>query len=352
MPSVKVHPAIVQQFIDSELREGRMFGPFAPDEIQYPVHISRFRVIEKKNQPGKFHLIVDLSYPPGMSVNDGISPELSSMSYTKVDDLVQGIWQSGVGSMLAKIDIKNAYKVVPVHPVDRHLLATAWRGKLFVDGALPFGLRSAPKIFTALADALEYIIKHHGVEHLWHYLDDYITVGKPGCEECATNLDIMMAVCHTLGVPLASNKIEGPASTITFLGILLDTLHMEIHLPPGKLCRLKQVIDEWSSKSWCIKRDLESLIGLHQHAGTIVKPGRSFLRQMIELNKIAHNPQRPIRLNQAFHSDLAWWRLYLKAWNGTYMLSTLAASDHEETITTDFQAHYSFSYTARHIPGH
>ena len=46
------------------------------------------------------------------------------MSYTKVDDVVQGIWQSGVGSMLAKIDIKNAYRVVPVHPVDRHLLAT------------------------------------------------------------------------------------------------------------------------------------------------------------------------------------------------------------------------------------
>ena len=120
MPSVKAHPAIVQQFIDSELREGHMFGPFAPDEIQHPVHISRFRVIEKKNQPG-------------------------FMSYTKVDNVVQGFWQSGVGSMLAKINIKNAYRVVPVHPVDKHLLATAWRGKLFVDRALLFGLRSAPK---------------------------------------------------------------------------------------------------------------------------------------------------------------------------------------------------------------
>ena len=83
MPSVKAHPGIVQQFIDSKLREGSMFGPFAPDEIQYPVHISRFGVIEKKNQPGKFRLIVYLSYPPGMSVNDGISPELSSMSYKR-----------------------------------------------------------------------------------------------------------------------------------------------------------------------------------------------------------------------------------------------------------------------------
>ena len=55
MPSVKAHPAIIQQFIDSELREGHMFGPFAPEEIQYPKHIA---VIEKKNQPGKFRLIL------------------------------------------------------------------------------------------------------------------------------------------------------------------------------------------------------------------------------------------------------------------------------------------------------
>ena len=63
--------------------------------------------------------------------------------------------------MLAKIDITNTYRAVPVHLVDRHLLATAQRWKLFVDGALPFGLRSAPKIFTALAFALENIIKQH-----------------------------------------------------------------------------------------------------------------------------------------------------------------------------------------------
>ena len=76
--------------------------------------------------------------------------------------------------MLAKIDITNAHMAVPVHLVERHLLATAWREKLFIDGALPFGVRSAPKIFTALFDAL----KQHGIEHLWHYLGDYITVGK------------------------------------------------------------------------------------------------------------------------------------------------------------------------------
>ena len=55
MSSVKAYLAMVQQFIDSKLREGHMFGPFAPEEIQYPKHIA---VIEKKNQPGKFRLIL------------------------------------------------------------------------------------------------------------------------------------------------------------------------------------------------------------------------------------------------------------------------------------------------------
>ena len=66
---------------------------------------------------------------------------------------------------------------MPVHPVVRHLLATCWKGQLYVDGALPFGLRSAPKFFTALADAFEFINKQHGVECVWHYLDNFITIG-------------------------------------------------------------------------------------------------------------------------------------------------------------------------------
>ena len=53
-----------------------------------------------------------------------------------------------------------------------------WEGQVYIDAALPFGLRSAPLIFTALADGLEWIIKQRGVSHLAHYLDNFITVGS------------------------------------------------------------------------------------------------------------------------------------------------------------------------------
>ena len=50
--------------------------------------------------------------------------------------------------MLAKVDIRSVYRIVPVHPEDRLLLGMMWEQALYVDTALPFGLRSAPKIFT------------------------------------------------------------------------------------------------------------------------------------------------------------------------------------------------------------
>ena len=133
------------------------------------VQINRFGVREKKSQPGKWRLIVDLSHPDGQSVNGGISSELCSFTYAKVDDVVQRLVELGPGAMMAKIDVKSAYRIVPVHPDDRHLLGMSWHGSVYIDTALPFGLRSAPKIFTALADALQWIAENSGVSNLWHY---------------------------------------------------------------------------------------------------------------------------------------------------------------------------------------
>ena len=99
----------------------------------------------------------------GLSVNDGIDEKLSSLSYVSVDDIVNTILSLGQGTMRAKIDVRNAYRVIPVHPEDRMLLGMSWKGKVYVDATLPFGLRSAPKIFTAVADACEWILRQRGL---------------------------------------------------------------------------------------------------------------------------------------------------------------------------------------------
>lgn len=86
------------------------------------MHISRFGVIPKSHQHDKWRLIIDLTYPNGHSVNDGIAKSLCSLTYVTVDDATQKILELGRNSLLAKPDIRSAFRLLPVHPADRHLL--------------------------------------------------------------------------------------------------------------------------------------------------------------------------------------------------------------------------------------
>ena len=96
-------------------------GPFERSEVP-DVHISRFGVIPKSNQPEKWRLIVDLSHPEGRSVNNGISSELCSLQYMHMEEVLKSLLELGPGAQMAKMDIKSAYRMVPVHPQDRFLL--------------------------------------------------------------------------------------------------------------------------------------------------------------------------------------------------------------------------------------
>ena len=104
------------------------------------------------------------------------------------------------GDWLAKVDVKSAYRNIPVHPEDRWLLGMMWEGSLFIDTVLPFGLRSAPKIFTAIADAVEWVAKQAGVRFV---MDDYLIVGGPDSPECAEALQILLEIFRRLSLPVA-----------------------------------------------------------------------------------------------------------------------------------------------------
>ena len=111
--------------------------------------------------------------PSGSSVNDGIPKEAFTC-----DDVADKVGTMGRGIMMAKVDLKSVYRMVPVHPEDRKLLGMQWKDHVYIDTCLPFGLRSAPRIFTEVADMLEWCAKQQGVSHLMHYLDDHITWGE------------------------------------------------------------------------------------------------------------------------------------------------------------------------------
>ena len=213
-----------------------MLGPFRSSCELPPLHINRFGVIPKGHNTGKWRLITNLSYPLNFSVNDGIDPSLCSLTYTTVDDIAETAAHLGPGSLLAKVDIESAYRLIPVHPDDHLLQAVQWDNQIFVDPMLPFGLRSAPKIFNAVADALHWHLQQSGIL-LYHYLDDFIIIGPPASTQCAESLAILDQECKRLKVPMASHKRDGPATCLIVLGIEIDTIAGHLRLPHDKLER-------------------------------------------------------------------------------------------------------------------
>ena len=144
---------VVRTHIDTELAAGQLIGPITQG-AQAHVQPSPIGLVPKGHTGDKWRLIVDLSSPRSTSVNNGISAELCSMKYASLDSAVKLIRQLGPGSQLVKMDVKDAYRIIPVHPEDQHLLAISWGGRTYVNRALPFGLQSAPKIFSAMANAM------------------------------------------------------------------------------------------------------------------------------------------------------------------------------------------------------
>ena len=198
-----------------------------------------------------------------------------------------------------------------------------WDGKIYVNPCLPFGLRSAPKTFNAVADALCWCLQQAGIRFVLHYLDDYIIVSPPNSSECARAVEILGQTCAQLGMPMAANKSEGPVTSLVFLGIVIDTVAGELCLPDDMLQRLRYLLQRWGSRRACCRRELESLIGILNHVCKVVRLGRLFLCKLIDLlHQTGNRPEGHsiIHLNNACRADIAWWTEFIPGWNGISFL--------------------------------
>ena len=152
-----------------------------------------------------------------------------------VDDVISGIMPLNRGTLLAKFDVESSYQNIPVHPEDCYLLGMKWQGIYFIDMALPFGLRSAPFIFSSVVDLLEWILRHnYSLNFPLHYLDDFYTLGPPNSPACQNNLDTCLWLFKDWLIPLHPDKLEGPSTCSTLLGIELDSRTLQACLPRDK----------------------------------------------------------------------------------------------------------------------
>ena len=136
-------------------------------------------VLILKKTPGEFRLIHHLSFPYGDSINSCIPNDASTVKYASIDDAVRLIRRTGRGCALAKTDVKNAFRLIPINPCDYDLLGFCWEDSFYFDKCLPMGASSSCKIWESFSTALEWIAKSKlAISGVLHLLDDFLLIDK------------------------------------------------------------------------------------------------------------------------------------------------------------------------------
>ena len=317
----------------SDVEAGRRIGPFRLDSIPFPDYrISPCGVIPKKGSQ-KLRLIHHLSWPrpflgsrgkPGpSSVNANITPLRCQLaSFDDAIRLISNHKEQIDNLFMFKIDIKSAYRCIPVRAQDQHLLGLIFEDQYYFDLVLAFGLTSSCSIFEVFSTAIDWILQNKIPElrhRLIHYIDDFFGLCVGPITGAQRTLQRALLILRYLGVPVAPEKIEGPARLLSFLGITIDLVKRQIRLDDEKLATLKELISSWLQRSHCTYKDIEAIAGSLYWATKVVRGGRTFLRRVTDAkSKRLHRGLLPIE--PELKADLSWWSRFLIDYNGQSML--------------------------------
>lgn len=155
---------------------------------------------------------------------------------------------AGRGAQLTKLNVCNAFHLIPVSPDNWPLLVIHWQNQYYFEKILPFGLRSSTSIFNQVAEAVEWILRHQfAIPIIMHYLDDYLSLSAPYLSLAVKQRSTIEDAFKYLGIPLAMEKLEGPVRELTFLGITLNSDRFEARLLDEKLVDIKHLVLEAST---------------------------------------------------------------------------------------------------------
>ena len=317
--SVLANPIVVSDMIENEISLGRVAGPFQSPPLP-SFHSSPLGLVAKK-EPGSYRIIHDLSFPIGNSVNSGISPECTKVSYQTLDEALEIICTLGNECLIAKADIESAYRIIPIHPDSVHLLGFTWEGKFYYDRCLPFGLSVSCRIFEAFSHAIHWILIHHfNIPNITHILDDFMFFGPTKSLVCSTSLLAFLTLAAEAGIPVKTSKTCPPSSTSILYGIEVDTVLMEARLPLDKVSKSVSAVSNMLLKRKTTLKELQSLLGLLNFVCLVIFPGRAFLRRLFSLSRKATRPTHYIRITNEAKLNLQAWLVFLSDFNGVTLL--------------------------------
>ena len=302
---------IVERQIREEIDNNRYVVCEAPKRIT-----SALGAIPKPEK-GRVRLIHDCSRPAGSGVND--FAENVKFSYQSLQDgldlVVPGAW-------MAKLDLASAYRSVKVSPLDYCVTGLSWKFKgmaevtYMYDQRLPFGARLSPGIFNTLSQAIRRMMARKGFKNVVAYCDDFLCVSSSK-EECIRTLNTLWSLCRKLGFAINYNKVIGPVTKITFLGITIDSKTMTLGLPAEKVTDLCRDIQSLIASKSASKRTLQSVAGKLNWASRVIQGGRFFVSEVYGRIKTLRGMWHRTRITQQLRRDLLWWSDQVSNFNGT-----------------------------------
>ena len=305
-------PGSVDSYLQKEIQLGATLGPFDIPPFMNRIGISPISTQEKRTKHER-RIILDLSFPNGTSVNDGIDKnyycgELVNLKYPTVDTLAERIValrkQDPSGTILLwKRDMSRSFRQLPLCPRDISLIGMRWRNKLFFDRCMPMGLRSAALACQRVTSAVSYI--HRNMGH-WsiNYLDDFASAEwKQLAQQSYQSFGSMF---EAIGGQEAGDKACPPNTVMEFLGTWFDTVRMTISVTENRMEELKEMLKGWLCKQRYNKKQLQQLIGKLQFITNCVRPGHLFICRL--LNKLRElSDDRWYQTDMEMRKDIEWW---------------------------------------------
>ena len=319
-PSALNNKDITSEKIQTEIQQKRILGPF--EECPKDLICSPIALIPKAEY-NKFRLIHDLSYPQNQSVNDAIDKTFTVVQYDSIDTVVEKVKLSGRHCLMAKTDIENAFRLVPIHEKDRFLLGFSWsfqnKKQFFMNACLAMGLNISCQIFTRFSNALQWIMETKFNASMSHIIDDFFFVGPADSSLCQASLATFLELCSHINIPLKAEKTVQPTTCLKIYGIEVNSDEMITKLPSDKIEKIKTKLIQKENRRKVTLKEIQSLIGLLNFACGCIVPGRAFLRRLYDLTRGVTNQNHFVRLNQEARADLKMWSTFIQSFNGRCM---------------------------------
>ena len=319
----------VDKFMSEEVVKGGLVGPFQKAPWWNTI-VSPIMTAPKK--PDSRRVVFDATFGE-KSLNNATPSDFYMgqpciYTYPKIDDFRRMVLRCGKGSWLWKQDLSRFFLQIPMDPLEYIRVGLIWRGLFFFFCSLAFGLRHSGLQGQRITDGLSWIHRRRGLEttlerpfNCVNYSDDIggVEETKSRATESFAQLGWLM---EDLGLDESVKKAEPPSTAMTYLGVMFDTVRMEMRVPPSKLAEIKSEIQLWVRKSKITRRDLQSLLGKLFWISKVVRFSRVFMGRLLQLlrSMTRISDSTKVALSAESRKDLVWWGKYLDHFNGIQMI--------------------------------